>query len=249
VVGAAAVLWRGLSWSPLEQMPIAPAESVPAGLETPLEAVRRKAGLAERRLSELERAFLDHVVERLPRYRGAFVEAERNWDIDWRLLAAIGYQESKWDPLAISPTGVRGLMMLTEATARAMGVHNRLDPLASIAGGARYFSTLQEMMPERIREPDRTWFALAAYNQGPGHLEDARVLAQRLAMNADRWESVRQALKLKADPEFFEMTRLGYARGHEAVQFAERVWQYYGLLCRIEPALMDVTPRQVAALR
>ena len=103
--------------------------------------------------------------------------------MDWRLLAAIGYQESHWDPTASSYTGVRGLMMLTRRTANQLGVTDRLDPWQSIEGGARYLLQLSERLPERIGEPDRTWMALAAYNMGMGHLEDARVLTQRQGGN------------------------------------------------------------------
>lgn len=205
--------------------------------EHPLDALLHRAGLLDHTLSPDDQAFFERMNERLPHYRAQFVAAEKATDIDWRLLAAIGYQESHWDPLATSPTGVRGLMMLTEETARRMNVSNRLDAGQSIAGGARYFALMHEMVPERVREPDRTRLALAAYNQGYGHLEDARVLAQRRAMNPDQWADVRRTLAMKTDPEIYPTTRLGFARGHEAVKFAERVWHYYGLLCRVEPPL------------
>ena len=88
----------------------------------------------------------------------------------------MGYQESHWLPTATSKTGVRGLMMLTQRTAEAMGVRNRLDPKQSIQGGARYISQLIAQLPESIYEADRIWFALASYNVGMGHLDDARKL-------------------------------------------------------------------------
>jgi hypothetical protein len=208
---------------------ITPAAVVSA---SPLE----RAGFHGRTLDPDEAAFFERLETRLPLYRAHFLQAERNTEIDWRLLAAIGYQESHWDPAAVSPTGVRGIMMLTEDTARRMNVVNRLDPAQSIAGGARYFALLQDLVPSRIREPDRTSLALAAYNQGYGHLEDARILAQRFALNADRWSDVRQAFVMKTDPDIYPTTRLGYTRGHEALKFVANVWRYYGLLCRVEPA-------------
>ena len=124
------------------------------------------------------RVFIDHIETRLPQYRHWFREAAAEVGVDWRLLAAVGYQESHWNPTATSPTGVRGLMMLTEQTARALKVGDRLDPRASIFGGARYFVWIRNQIPQRILEPDRTWFTLAAYNVGMGHLEDARILTQ-----------------------------------------------------------------------
>jgi membrane-bound lytic murein transglycosylase MltF len=212
--------------------------SIHAQESDPYQAMLQRIGLHQRALDPDEEAFLARVSTRLPKFRAHFIAAEADTDIDWRLLAAIGYQESHWDPLAISPTGVRGLMMLTEDTARRMRVANRLDPEQSIRGGASYFALMYKMVPERIREPDRTWLALAAYNQGYGHLEDARILAQRLAMNADVWSDVRRALAKKSHPDYYPLTRLGYARGHEAVHFVGNVWKYYSLLCRLETPLM-----------
>src|SRR3989338_9774435 len=115
----------------------------------------------------------------LPRYRHLFEEASILTGEDWHLLAALAYQESQWDPLATSSTNVRGMMMLTEDTADRMKVKNRLDARESILAGAQYLALLREQMSDRILEPDRTWMALAAYNQGFGHLEDARILTER----------------------------------------------------------------------
>ena len=126
----------------------------------------------------LSRNFMEHVETRLPRYQAWFQEAAQVHGLDWRLLAALGYQESKWDPLAVSYTGVRGLMQLTEDTADAHARGDRSDPRSSIFGGAKYLAHMKRVLPRRIREPDRTWLAVAAYNVGLGHLEDARILAQ-----------------------------------------------------------------------
>ena len=122
--------------------------------------------------------YLQHIEDRLAALEPAFLKASEAVDLDWRLLAAIAYQESHWDPAAVSPTGVRGVMMLTLRTARELGIEDREDPNASIQGGARYIRGLIDRMPERIPEPDRTWMALAAYNIGMGHLEDRRRLTQ-----------------------------------------------------------------------
>jgi membrane-bound lytic murein transglycosylase F len=174
--------------------------------------------------------FLGQVRKRLPPLIPVFQEIGKACDIDWRLLAAIGYQESHWDPEASSYTGVRGIMMLTEQTAAAMGLTDRLDPRQSIDGGARYLLRLRDRIPDRITEPDRTWMALAAYNMGMGHLEDARVLTEKLGGDPDVWQDVERHLDLLAQEKWHSQTRYGYARGHEARQFVTNIRSYYETL-------------------
>ena len=174
--------------------------------------------------------FVAGVRERLPRYLAWFQEAASATGIDWRLLAAIGYQESRWDEAAVSPTGVQGLMMLTADTARRVGVHDRGDPRESILGGARYFRVVERTIPKRIPEPDRTWLTLAAYNVGYGHLEDARILTQRRGQDPDRWADVRANLPLLAQERHYATLRRGYARGWEPVGFVRNVQTYAELL-------------------
>ncbi|WP_353059717.1 membrane-bound lytic murein transglycosylase MltF [Alteromonas arenosi] len=151
-------------------------------------------------------------------------------DLDWRLVAAMSYQESHWDPKAKSPTGVRGMMMLTLATAKDMNVDSRLDAEQSIRGGAQYFASLLRRVPARIQDPDKTWLALAAYNIGLGHLEDARVLTQRGGGNPDMWVDVKQHLPLLRQKKFYKTTRYGYARGDEAVAYVDNIRRYYDTL-------------------
>nr|VFJ59855.1 MAG: membrane-bound lytic murein transglycosylase F [Candidatus Kentron sp. DK] len=174
--------------------------------------------------------FLRHARTRLPGYIAYFKKAAAKYGLDWRLLSAIGYQESHWNPDAVSPTGVRGIMMLTTQTARQLGVADRTDEEDSILGGARYFAQTRARLPGRIEEPDRTWFALAAYNVGLGHLEDARILAQRAGSNPDRWRDVREFLPLISKEEWYTKTKHGYARGHEPVQFVRNIRRYYDRL-------------------
>jgi membrane-bound lytic murein transglycosylase F len=150
--------------------------------------------------------------------------------MDWRLLAAIGYQESHWNPDASSYTGVRGVMMLTRRTANQLGVSDRLNPEQSIEGGARYFLRLRGRIPNQIREPDRSWMALAAYNLGMGHLEDARVLTKKQGGDPDRWEDISQRLELLSQQQWHQQTRYGYARGFEAKQYVENIRSYYEIL-------------------
>jgi len=176
------------------------------------------------------RAFRRHINRRLPPFQPVFVYAAEEFGLDWKLLAAISYQESHWDPKAVSPTGVRGLMMLTQPTARSLGVRKRTDPVQSIRGGAIYFKQLRERIPERIEEPDRTWLALAAYNVGMGHLEDARILTEIRGGNPDLWADVKESLPLLRQKKWYERTRHGYARGDEAVLYVENIRTYYETL-------------------
>lgn len=210
-------------------------------------AKARKSGLIERlaqryfaQSREVRRPDAGVLHERirtvLPDYRKLFLEAQESTGIEWRLLAAVAYQESQWEPLATSETGVRGFMQLTEETARHLGVSDRMDPRASTLGAARYLRDLKARLPARIPEPDRTWLALAAFNIGLGHLEDARILAQRQKLDPDLWQDVKQALPLLALPEHYERAKLGYARGGMPVAFVDRVRGYYDILLRHESA-------------
>ena len=173
----------------------------------------------------------------LPEYRPLFQRAQEATGIEWRLLAAMSYQESQWDPQAVSESGVRGLMQLTEDTARHLGAIDRLDPQASVMAAAQYLRGLKDKLPRRIPEPDRTWLALAAYNIGLGHLEDARVLAQKQKQSPDSWQAVKQALPLLTLPEFYEDAKFGYARGGMPVAFVDRVRAYYDILLAQQPPL------------
>ena len=174
--------------------------------------------------------FRRHVKSRLPKLQSYFLNASEKYNIDWKLLAAVAYQESHWNPKAISPTGVRGIMMLTKATAKQMKILNRLDPEQSIDGGAKYLATRLKKIPERINEPDKTWMALASYNIGFGHLEDARILTQQQGGDPDKWIDVKQYLPLLTQKKWYKQTKHGYARGKEPVTYIENVRQYYDLL-------------------
>ncbi len=174
--------------------------------------------------------FAQHLQERLPRFEKHFRTYAKQEQVDWRLLAAIGYQESLWQPEVTSKTGVRGLMMLTQRTAQAMGVSNRLDPVQSIRGGAKYFMHVKEQLDDSIKEPDRTWFALAAYNVGGGHLDDARKLAEREGLNPNKWLDVKKMLPRLSQKKWYSKTKYGYARGGEPVHFVANIRRYYDIL-------------------
>jgi membrane-bound lytic murein transglycosylase F len=170
------------------------------------------------------------VETKLPRYRKMFEAAAAKHDLDWRFLAAIGYQESHWDPHAVSPTGVRGLMMLTGETAEFLNVANREDPAQSIEGGARYFRRTLNTLPAEIAEPDRSWMALASYNMGLGHVLDARKLTAELGGDPGRWLDVSKSLPLLTKPRWFSKTQYGYARGYEGLAYVTNVRTYYDML-------------------
>ncbi|NNE04578.1 MAG: membrane-bound lytic murein transglycosylase MltF [Xanthomonadales bacterium] len=174
--------------------------------------------------------FLKQVRNRLPQLLPVFQDVAAHHDLDWRLLAAMGYQESHWDPDARSHTGVRGIMMLTQRTARQLGLNDRLDPVQSIEGGARYLLRLWGRIPDRIPDPDRTWMALAAYNMGWGHLEDVRVLTQKQGGDPDRWQDVSERLPLLTQEKWYKQTRYGYARGLEAQRYVRNIRNYYDIL-------------------
>jgi membrane-bound lytic murein transglycosylase F len=179
---------------------------------------------------EESRVFEENMTARLPHYRSWFEEASEETGVDWRVLAAIAYQESQWDPKAESSTGASGLMMLTETTAGALGVKDRGNARQNIIAGAIYFQEVHDKIPARIAEPDRSWLAMAAYNVGFGHLEDARVLAQMRGKNPDSWADVREELPLLAQERWYERVKRGFARGWEPVQFVDRIQRYLKLL-------------------
>ena len=180
------------------------------------------------------RTFLAHLDERLPAYTELFKKAARDTGFDWKLLAAVGYQESHWDPNAVSPTGVRGLMMRTKPTASEMGVADRTNPAQSIDGGARYLRSIKDRLPESIVGNDRLYMAMAAYNVGLGHLYDARNIAEMRGGNPDSWQDVRAALPLLQQREWHSQTRHGYARGGEPVIYVRNIRRYYEMIEYVE---------------
>jgi membrane-bound lytic murein transglycosylase F len=176
------------------------------------------------------RNFIRHYESRLPRYRTMFEEAAAQWGLDWRLLAAIGYQESHWRSGAVSPTGVRGIMMLTEDTAKYLGIDDRVDPKNSIFGGAQYYARQTERVADAVDEPDRTWMALAAYNVGFNHIKDARQIVEWQGGNPDTWVDISKALPLLAQRKWYSRVPFGYARGWEPVLYVNNIRSYYNIL-------------------
>ncbi|WP_018137555.1 MULTISPECIES: membrane-bound lytic murein transglycosylase MltF [unclassified Thioalkalivibrio] len=176
------------------------------------------------------RALTRRIDQRLPDFRPVFEEAADEYELPADLLAALAYQESHWDPQARSPTGVRGMMMLTQRTAQELGIEDRLDPEQSIRGGARYLHQMHERLDEDIPEPDRTYLALAAYNIGRGHLLDARRLARELDRDPDRWADMREVLPLLTEERYYRDLRFGYARGYQPVYYVQRIRNYRAVI-------------------
>jgi membrane-bound lytic murein transglycosylase F len=193
------------------------------------------------------KTFLSKSQTLLPKYARLFKGAQDATDIDWRLLAAISYQESHWNTFNTSPTNVRGLMMLTEETSDMMKVSDRLDPKQSIPAGAKFFLWIKDHFPERIQEPDRTFMALASYNIGIGHIEDARVLAQRLKLDPDRWADVKKAMMLLTEPKYYASAKHGYCGCAQPLIYTESIRSYYKILERHEPSYDSSEPFKIAS--
>lgn len=174
--------------------------------------------------------YADRIEKRLPKYRPIFEQASAEHDIPWTLLAAVSYQESQWNPRAKSPTGVRGMMMLTKTTASAVGVTNRLDPKQSIMGGAKYLDRMMKRVPSEVQGRNRLWYALASYNIGFGHLQDARELARNLDKDPNQWFELKTVLPLLSRKKYYKTLRHGYARGTEPVRYVERIREYHDVL-------------------
>ncbi len=176
--------------------------------------------------------YIEAIDRTLPRYKNMF--EQHAGSLDWRLLAALAYQESRWDPKARSPQGVVGMMMLTVDTANLMKVSSRVDAAQSIRGGSRYLQRMLDRLPERIPMPDRLWFALASYNLGLSHVESARLLTEKDGANADNWAEVKQRLPLLRQRKYYRQTRTGYARGDMAVYYVENIRRYYDTLLWVD---------------
>lgn len=166
----------------------------------------------------------------LPQYKKIFQSASREYQIPWQLIAAVSYQESLWNPGAVSFTGVRGMMQLTQQTASYLGVDDREDPQQSILGGAKYLRMLYRMQPDDLNHKDRLSLALAAYNIGIAHLRDAQGLARKKGLNPHSWKDLKKVLPKLAEPKYYTQLRYGKARGYETVAFVDRVKSFYNIL-------------------
>jgi membrane-bound lytic murein transglycosylase F len=175
----------------------------------------------------------------LPEFEFAFRKAARKGSIDWPLLAAMSYQESKWSNAAMSPTGVRGIMQMTETTAQHLGVDDRMDMNQSIDAAARYIRQLRARLPKKIKEPERTWFAVAAYNVGFTHVLNAYRKARRLGLDRTKWETISKLLPNLYDAPFSQGVQ---ARDYvQRVQIFTDILRFYDLHQRSDYNFMPVT--------
>lgn len=189
--------------------------------------------------------FIDHRDKRLPQYEQYFKDAAKHYGFDWKLIAAISYQESHWDKHATSPTGVKGLMMLTLDTAQKYGLKNRLDPRSSILIGVRYLSEIKGRIKSDVPEPDRTWMALAVYNLGQGHLQDALVLTKRNGGDRSFWPDVAKSLDLLQQEKWYSKAKHGKPIGGNATKYVRNVRLYHNLLTRLEEDISTAIPEKI----
>jgi membrane-bound lytic murein transglycosylase F len=175
--------------------------------------------------------FHERVDSRMPSYRSIIMREARRYDFDWRLVAALIYQESHFDPQAISYTGVRGLMQLTLETAGDLGIEDRRDPVESIGGGIKYLKWLYHLFDD-IPGFDRMLFALASYNIGYGHVRDAQEIARNKGLEHNRWIALKRTLPLLSRSAYYRQTTYGFARGNEPVRYVDRIVTYYDILRR-----------------
>ncbi len=166
---------------------------------------------------------------RLPKYEATIISVSKKYDFDWRMIAAMIYQESHFDPRAESYTGALGLMQLTRITAEEMGVKDRLDPIANIKGGIKYLNRLFQRF-ETVPAGDRIKFALASYNVGYGHVRDAQVISKDKKLDPNSWKTMEKVLPLLRYPRYYQQTTYGYARGTEPVRYVKRIYKYYDIL-------------------
>lgn len=184
------------------------------------------------------RAFIRALDSRLPKWMPLFQKYSE--EFDWRLIAALAYQESHWNPHAKSPTGVRGMMMLTLPTARSVDVTNRLNPEQSVRGGVEYLRRMVDRVPDSIPDHEKIWFALASYNVGFGHMMDARRLTKLQGGSPDSWADVKDRLPQLRQKRYFTQTRYGYARGDEALSYVENIRRYYqSIIGHVEQKQLD----------
>ncbi len=183
--------------------------------------------------------FQERIKTRLPKYERYFKEASGTYNIPYSALAALSYQESQWNPNAVSYTGVRGLMMLTQNTADLLGVKDRTDPKESVLGGAKHLQEMLKSISMEVAGEDRLKFALAAYNMGLGHVLDAQKLAQQIGLNQNSWTDLKVALPLLSQKKYYKTLKHGYARGSEAVRYVDAIYDYRDILQKIDSEVLS----------
>ncbi len=169
----------------------------------------------------------DELVRRYANYYG----------FDWRLILAMVFQESRFDPNAVSRSGARGLMQLQEVAARQVGIDDLFDPQSSIHGGVRYLDWVRRQFEPDLDIRDRTWFSLAAYNGGLTHVKAARELARRQGLDSRRWfGNVEAAIKVLADPQHDPEGRFQTLDADQVVTYVSKIRDYFRMYVRLTEA-------------
>ncbi len=157
-------------------------------------------------------------------YDDIFRSAGKKYDIDWRLLAALAYQESQFNPQARSPGGALGIMQLMPETASHLGVKNPDSVSENIHAGARYLRTLMDSFGKKAQKKEKLLMALASYNIGHGHIADARKLADKVGLDSDRWfGNVEKAALMLKQHKYARDARYGYFRCDFTLKFVRSV--------------------------
>ncbi|MEX0928547.1 MAG: transporter substrate-binding domain-containing protein [Balneolales bacterium] len=174
--------------------------------------------------------FLSFQGGRISEYDDLIVKYAKNTTLDWKLIAALIYQESQFNPSARSWAGATGLMQLMPRTARAYGANNPSNPDENIQAGSKFLEWLEGYWHDKIQDEDeRMKFVLASYNVGQGHVQDARRLTNKYNGNPDVWDEVAEFLLKKSDKEYYndEVVHYGYCRGEEPVNYVGDIMYIY----------------------
>ena len=165
------------------------------------------------------------------------------YGFDWRLVTAQMYQESRFNPQAKSHVGARGLMQLMPRTAKAMGVKNVGDPANSIRGGVKYLDWLRDRFDSNLPISERTWFTLAAYNAGAGHVQDARRLAGQIGLDPNRWFGhTEEAMLLLSRKQYSKKARYGFVNGREPVNYVRDIRQRFEAYIELSRDIAQIRP-------
>jgi membrane-bound lytic murein transglycosylase F len=177
------------------------------------------------------KAFHRNIKDRLSRYSPFIKAAAKKYGFDWRLIAAQIYQESHLNPQAKSRAGARGLMQLLPSTAGSLDVNDIYNPVENINGGVGYLKKLYDLF-DQADDHNRLLIALAAYNVGQGHIQDARNLAVKKNLDPNLWESLAQTLPLLRYRKYYKDAKYGYCRGTEPVRYIKQIMIYFDILKR-----------------
>jgi membrane-bound lytic murein transglycosylase F len=168
---------------------------------------------------------------KVSRWDDLIKDASREINWDWRLLASLIYQESRFDPNVESWAGAYGLMQVMPVTGERFGIDVTASPASNIKAGTRYINWLNTIFDPKIQdERERMKFILAAYNAGPGHVLDAMKLAEKNGMDPQKWDgNVAVWILKKSEPQYYNDTvvRNGYFRGTESVNFVSEVLERF----------------------